>query len=376
MGRRRRRGGERRWSPTSTMLARVARSSSRAAPAFSRASRAPRAGHLLALDASPEVLAINRGRVAAANVAYAVEDLFAWQPADRYDFVFMSFWLSHVPDDRFDEFWSKVRGALADGGSAYVIDSGWDMTSSANQPRASRPRKRCRGAQAERRQRIPDREDLSRARGPCAPAERARAHVADRAHAALFHPWRGHALASPRVITRRNRDMTTSDCRRRRARAVRHAARRDQLRQSGARAEGSRHRRGARGVGRHRARTGASPRRRRRPRHVRRRGQGVRGAAVRWDVAFLAIDPKRATEIDFTAPYVIIEGSYMVPADSRVARDRRRRPGGRAHRRGATAARTSSISRAPSSMRKSCARPPATRPSRCSCATSSRRSRA
>ena len=35
-----------------------------------------------------------------------------------------------------------------------------------------------------------------------------------------------------------------------------------------------------------------------------------------WDVAFLAIDPKRATEIDFTAPYVIIEGTYMVPAGS------------------------------------------------------------
>ena len=35
-----------------------------------------------------------------------------------------------------------------------------------------------------------------------------------------------------------------------------------------------------------------------------------------WDVAFLAIDPKRAIAIDFTAPYVIIEGSYMVRADS------------------------------------------------------------
>lgn len=35
-----------------------------------------------------------------------------------------------------------------------------------------------------------------------------------------------------------------------------------------------------------------------------------------WDVAFLAIDPKRATQIDFTPPYVIIEGSYMVPASS------------------------------------------------------------
>ena len=35
-----------------------------------------------------------------------------------------------------------------------------------------------------------------------------------------------------------------------------------------------------------------------------------------WDIAFLAIDPARATEISFTAPYVVIEGTYLVPADS------------------------------------------------------------
>src|SRR6516164_816548 len=35
-----------------------------------------------------------------------------------------------------------------------------------------------------------------------------------------------------------------------------------------------------------------------------------------WDIAFLAIDPVRAAGIDFTAPYVIIEGAYVVPADS------------------------------------------------------------
>jgi polar amino acid transport system substrate-binding protein len=33
-----------------------------------------------------------------------------------------------------------------------------------------------------------------------------------------------------------------------------------------------------------------------------------------WDVAFLAVDPGRADEIDFTAPYVEIEGTYLVPA--------------------------------------------------------------
>jgi polar amino acid transport system substrate-binding protein len=35
-----------------------------------------------------------------------------------------------------------------------------------------------------------------------------------------------------------------------------------------------------------------------------------------WDICFLAIEPKRAEVIDFTAPYVIIEGTYMAPVDS------------------------------------------------------------
>jgi polar amino acid transport system substrate-binding protein len=35
-----------------------------------------------------------------------------------------------------------------------------------------------------------------------------------------------------------------------------------------------------------------------------------------WDVAFLAVDPVRAAGIAFTAPYVLIEGVYLVPKDS------------------------------------------------------------
>jgi polar amino acid transport system substrate-binding protein len=35
-----------------------------------------------------------------------------------------------------------------------------------------------------------------------------------------------------------------------------------------------------------------------------------------WDVAFLAIDPTRADSITFTAPYVVIEGTYLVPETS------------------------------------------------------------
>jgi polar amino acid transport system substrate-binding protein len=35
-----------------------------------------------------------------------------------------------------------------------------------------------------------------------------------------------------------------------------------------------------------------------------------------WDIAFLAIEPARAAEIAFTAPYVLIEGTYLVAKDA------------------------------------------------------------
>ena len=38
--------------------------------------------------------------------------------------VFFSFWLSHVPEDRFDEFWELVRSALRPDGRVFLIDSG------------------------------------------------------------------------------------------------------------------------------------------------------------------------------------------------------------------------------------------------------------
>jgi SAM-dependent methyltransferase len=100
---------------------------------------ASRVAAVTAVDASPEVIAINRSRVALPNVRYVQADLFAFEPDTRYDCVFMSFWLSHVPHARFDAFWSMVRRALAPGGFAYVIDSAHDPTSTAaNHPTPDR----------------------------------------------------------------------------------------------------------------------------------------------------------------------------------------------------------------------------------------------
>lgn len=89
-------------------------------------------------DRGPEALAINQARLAAAGLAPArhVEaDLFAWQPDALYDVVFFSFWLSHVPEDRFERFWQTVGAALRLGGRAFLIDSLPDETSTARDHR-------------------------------------------------------------------------------------------------------------------------------------------------------------------------------------------------------------------------------------------------
>jgi polar amino acid transport system substrate-binding protein len=45
-------------------------------------------------------------------------------------------------------------------------------------------------------------------------------------------------------------------------------------------------------------------------------GKAFDALRTRLDIGFLAIEPVRAAEVDFTAPYVLIEGTYMVPKDS------------------------------------------------------------
>ena len=37
-----------------------------------------------------------------------------------------------------------------------------------------------------------------------------------------------------------------------------------------------------------------------------------------WDVAYVAIDPARAVDLSYTAPYVVIEGAYLVPQGSPI----------------------------------------------------------
>jgi demethylmenaquinone methyltransferase/2-methoxy-6-polyprenyl-1,4-benzoquinol methylase len=77
---------------------------------------------LTAVDASPEMLAVNRSRVPSPAVELVQSDLFEWVPGRQYDVVFFSFWLSHVPRDRFTEFWGIVGRALKPGGRVFLLD--------------------------------------------------------------------------------------------------------------------------------------------------------------------------------------------------------------------------------------------------------------
>jgi demethylmenaquinone methyltransferase/2-methoxy-6-polyprenyl-1,4-benzoquinol methylase len=91
-----------------------------------------RHARVVAVDASPEVIAINRQRVQSDRVNYVVADVFAWHPETRFDAVFFGFWLSHVPREQFEPFWKKVRASLKDGGRVFFVDSLLEQSSTAH----------------------------------------------------------------------------------------------------------------------------------------------------------------------------------------------------------------------------------------------------
>ena len=79
-----------------------------------------------AVDASPEMIEIASARVGGdARVRFVQADLFRRRPERRYDVVFFGFWLSHVPPERFESFWSLVAECLAPGGRVLFADDAY-----------------------------------------------------------------------------------------------------------------------------------------------------------------------------------------------------------------------------------------------------------
>jgi ubiquinone/menaquinone biosynthesis C-methylase UbiE len=81
------------------------------------------ATEVTAVDASSEMLAIAAARIIPnGSVRFLQADLFTWRPDRRYDVVFMGFWISHVPAERFAAFWSLVADCLKPGGRVFFCD--------------------------------------------------------------------------------------------------------------------------------------------------------------------------------------------------------------------------------------------------------------
>jgi 2-polyprenyl-3-methyl-5-hydroxy-6-metoxy-1,4-benzoquinol methylase len=80
------------------------------------------AADVTAVDASREMLAVGATRVGSERVRFIQADLFSWEPDSRYDVVFFGFWLSHVPPERFEDFWSMVAGCLKPQGRVFFAD--------------------------------------------------------------------------------------------------------------------------------------------------------------------------------------------------------------------------------------------------------------
>lgn len=75
-----------------------------------------------ATDAAPEALEIARDRVCSSNVRFELADIFLWETEERFDVIFFSAWLSHVPTSHFAQFWQLLRGPLAAGGRVLFVD--------------------------------------------------------------------------------------------------------------------------------------------------------------------------------------------------------------------------------------------------------------
>jgi trans-aconitate methyltransferase len=80
------------------------------------------AASITAVDAAPEMLARAKARVGEERVRFLLADIFSWRPSRRYDVVAFGFWLSHVPRERFEAFWSLVDECLEPAGRVFFVD--------------------------------------------------------------------------------------------------------------------------------------------------------------------------------------------------------------------------------------------------------------
>jgi demethylmenaquinone methyltransferase/2-methoxy-6-polyprenyl-1,4-benzoquinol methylase len=83
---------------------------------------APKATRYVALDSSPRMLDLNRERYGAPHVEYILADVFEWTTTERFDLVFLGFFVSHIPPELWESWWHRIATLLNPNGFAFLVD--------------------------------------------------------------------------------------------------------------------------------------------------------------------------------------------------------------------------------------------------------------
>jgi demethylmenaquinone methyltransferase/2-methoxy-6-polyprenyl-1,4-benzoquinol methylase len=77
------------------------------------------------VEISPDSIAASQARLGryTRKVRYIEANAYQWRATERFDSVVLPFWLTHVPPDRFESFWSFVRTALTPRGRVLLLDN-------------------------------------------------------------------------------------------------------------------------------------------------------------------------------------------------------------------------------------------------------------
>ena len=85
------------------------------------------------VESSEEMLNINKSKNCALQnrIKYIKSNIFDWKSEKKYDLIFFSFWLSHVPPEYLIQFLNQIYQLLSKNGIVFIVDSLKTSTSTA-----------------------------------------------------------------------------------------------------------------------------------------------------------------------------------------------------------------------------------------------------
>lgn len=92
------------------------------------------ANRVTTVDLARNLLPLRGVRVDDPRARFIQADLRTWAPDERYNVVFVSFWLSHVVRESFSSLWSHIRHCLLPHGRVFLVHDTSSPIGEAGQP--------------------------------------------------------------------------------------------------------------------------------------------------------------------------------------------------------------------------------------------------